>query len=265
MDIQMKERLKKIGAVLAPVKPFLEWLSELETSLASAWVRSSHNRLKMIQWGIPPQPENFDHHIDLYSEWQKTRDSDWIERGVYGAMVLKHGNVLELCCGDGFITRNCFSLTSDSIVACDFDPLILHTARRKNSAPNIRYVQADIRTDMPEGTFENIFWNSAIEHFTEHEISEVVKSIKARLSPDGIFSGHTIVENEDGIKQLSHHEYELKNKEDLLRFFTPHFRNVTVFETVYPERHNLYVWASDSELPFTSGWQGYITTVSSEK
>jgi hypothetical protein len=42
---------------------------------------------------------------------------------------------------------------------------------------------------------------------------------------------------------------------DLKRFLSPHFKNVTVFETVYAERHNLYFWASDSVLPFSDHWQ----------
>lgn len=259
MNIKIKRFLKTIVAAMSPLKPFLEWFCEAESAIASAWVRSSHMRLMMVQWVFPPQPESFDHHIDLYYYWQKSRDPGWLERGVYGSLALKRGKVLELCCGDGFITRNFYSLISESIIACDFDLHILKTARRKNSASNIQFVQADIRTHMPKGNFDTIVWNSAIEHFTEAEIREIMKSIKTRLTPSGIFFGHTISEKSDGIKQLSHHEYEFKNKEDLLRFFTPHFQNVTVFETVYPERHNLYVWASDGSIPFTAGWQDACT------
>ncbi len=42
--------------------------------------------------------------------------------------------------------------------------------------------------------------------------------------------------------------------QDLKRFLTPHFKNVRVFETIYPERHNLYFWASDAVIPFASDW-----------
>jgi hypothetical protein len=54
---------------------------------------------------------------------------------------------------------------------------------------------------------------------------------------------------------LPHHEYEFKSKEDLTRFFYPHFKNVKVFETLYPDRHNLYFWASDGIVPFMDGWK----------
>ena len=83
-------------------------------------------------------------------------------------------------------------------------------------------------------------------------------SIKDRLKLDGVLSGYTIVERDDGQKHIHQHEYEFASKEDLLRFLQPHFLNVVVFETIYPSRHNLYFWASDGPLPFTSGWNGSL-------
>jgi hypothetical protein len=35
--------------------------------------------------------------------------------------------------------------------------------------------------------------------------------------------------------------YAFKNKEDLRRIFTPHFKFVRVWETIYPTRHNLFI------------------------
>jgi hypothetical protein len=62
-----------------------------------------------------------------------------------------------------------------------------------------------------------------------------------------------MAEASDGKYALPHHEYEFKSKEDLLRFFRPHFRNVCVFETIHPDRHNLYFRAQDGTIPFISG------------
>jgi hypothetical protein len=108
---------------------------------------------------------------------------------------------------------------------------------------------------MPEGDFNNIVWDAAIEHFAETEIADLMLQIRQRLAKKtGVLSGYTIVERDDGIKHLHQHEYEFQSKEDLERFLKPHFRNVTVFETVFPERHNLYFWASDGVIPFAPGW-----------
>jgi SAM-dependent methyltransferase len=173
----------------------------------------------------------------------------WLERGVFGALALKGGDVLELACGDGFNARNFYSLRSRRVISCDFDP----TARRKNAAPNVEFMQADIRNAMPKGTFDNIVWDAAIEHFTPNEIASIMCDIKARLVPDGVLSGYTIVERAGG-KQLHTHEYEFQDMADLHRFLAPHFTNVKVFETFYPTRHNLYFWASDGTIPFAAEW-----------
>lgn len=59
-------------------------------------------------------------------------------------------------------------------------------------------------------------------------------------------------------KSLDQHEYEFKSMADLKRFFTPYFKNVIVFETIYPLRHNLYFWASDGIIPFSNNWEHWI-------
>jgi cyclopropane fatty-acyl-phospholipid synthase-like methyltransferase len=188
-------------------------------------------------------------------QWLETRNSLWLERGVFGSLAIKpNSNLLELACGDGFNARNFYSLRSRHVIAVDFDPNAIATANRRNSAPNVEFRLADIRLEMSEGAFNNIVWDAAIEHFTPEEIENLMNMIKSRLSKDGVLSGYTIVERADGKQSLSHHEYEFKSKYDLLRFFKGHFKHVTVFETIYPGRHNLYFWASNTTIPFDESW-----------
>jgi 2-polyprenyl-3-methyl-5-hydroxy-6-metoxy-1,4-benzoquinol methylase len=188
------------------------------------------------------------------TQWAKTNNSLWLERGVYGSLALKGGRLLELSCGDGFNAKHFYAHRSKEVVACDFDPTAIRTARRKNHAPNISYVLADIRTRMPAGQFANITWDAAIEHFTPEEIAAIMRNIKERLTGDGILSGYTLVESASGVKALHQHEHEFKDMRDLQRFLAPHFRNVRIFETIYPSRHNLYFWASDAAIPFSADW-----------
>lgn len=95
----------------------------------------------------------------------------------------------------------------------------------------------------------------AIEHFTPEEIDNILKDVKSVLAEKkGILSGTTIVERPEG-KSLSQHEYEFKSMEDLKSFFTPYFKNVYIFETIYPYRHNLYFYASDGAIPFEVEWK----------
>jgi hypothetical protein len=101
---------------------------------------------------------------------------------------------------------------------------------------------------LPAGPFDNIVWDAAIEHFTEAEIDKILQEIVQRLGSEGILSGYTLTEAADGKKSNALHEYEFKDKEDLRRFFTPHFKFVKVWETIYPTRHNLYFAASQTPI-----------------
>jgi SAM-dependent methyltransferase len=248
----MKNAIKRV------LRPFLEVIFGAEAALAARWAFGAHRRHMRAQWYLGPSPEFFDHYQDLFYLWVATRNSLWVERGAFGGLALKGGNVLELACGDGFNAKNFYSLRSRNIVACDFDPRAIALAKRKNAAPNVTHVLADIRQAMPGGCFENIIWDGAIAHFTPDEIAEIMSGIKSRLTTDGILSGSSLVEPEDGSRQYHHHEYEFHGMEDLARFLRPHFKNVKVFETIYPARRNLYFWASDGVLPFDPDWTAQI-------
>lgn len=206
-----------------------------------------------------PTPEWFDHNLDLYYLWGTDKGNCfWLERGVFSNLAIKPGaRVLELCCGDGFNAKYFYKYRAQEIYSCDFDKSAIAHANHINKNEKTNYFIADIRYNMPEGHFDNIIWDAAIEHFTPEEIDAIMKNIKQRLGDDGIISGYTLVEREDG-KSLEQHEYEFKSKEDLIRFFTPYFRNVKVFETMYPNRHNLYFYASDGVLPLSDDWEHMI-------
>jgi len=69
---KMDRLLRKASGHMSFVKPFLEWLVNCEVWMARRWVSNSHKRLMAVQWGVPPQPEHFDHHIDLFYQWLAT-------------------------------------------------------------------------------------------------------------------------------------------------------------------------------------------------
>jgi hypothetical protein len=241
---------------LSFAKPFLERLFSIEARASEWWASGAHHRLFLAQWGIFPLPEFFEHKVGLYWRWKATRSPHWVERGVFSLLAMSPGcRALELCCSDGFNAYYFYSNRAGSILCVDFDPKAVAYANKNFCAENLIYKVADIRTQMPEGSFDNIIWDTAMEHFTPTEICTLMTDIKKRLAPNGILSGHTMAEGADGKKALPHHEYEFKSKEDLLGFFAPHFRNVKVFETIYPDRHNLYFWASDGIVPFMSEWK----------
>jgi cyclopropane fatty-acyl-phospholipid synthase-like methyltransferase len=102
--------------------------------------------------------------------------------------------------------------------------------------------------DRVQDPFDNIVWDAAIEHFTEQEIDTLLKEIVGLLGDSGIVSGFTLTERDDGRKSNALHEYEFKDKDDLRRFFTPHFKHMRIWETIYPTRHNLYFAVSQQPV-----------------
>lgn len=221
----------------------------------------SHRFQYDYQWRSGEKtPEWFDHYLDMYSLWgQAGGNAFWLERGIFSLLALKSsGKVLELCCGDGFNAKFFYQYKAAEITAVDFDETAIDHAVKNNKAQNIHFKVADIRYDMPEGLYDNIIWDAAIEHFTQQEITDLMKKIKSRLNTRGTLSGYTIAKRKDGIKSLKQHEYEFVSKEDLFRFLVPWFKKVKVFETIYTNRHNLYFWCSDHEIPFELGWGAMI-------
>ena len=236
--------------------PFWKKVASLSRSFASY----THKMLFLSEW-CANNPENFDHNIDLYYMWPKYCIPHWLERGIYNVLamqIFENPIVCELCCGEGFNTKFFYSVNAEKIYACDFDSNAIAEAKRKHNRENIEFVVADIRYQIPDTSngkyFTNVIWDTAIEHFTEEEIDTIMRKIHDILSAtNGIVSGHTIVKRFEG-KSLEQHEYEFANMEDLKRFFSPYFKNVLVFETIYEDRHNLYFYASDGIIPFDNGW-----------
>lgn len=212
---------------------------------------ATHYLQYVLDWGIRPVPGWFDHHLDLQYLWHKTRTPLSWERGIFNLLAIREGaKLLELCCGDGFNAYYFYSIRAGSVFAVDLDAEAIRSANRYYVAPNLRYEIADIRTQMPDELFDNIVWDASLEYFNEEEIERLMRSIKARLGSNGVLSGYSIIQN----YCHDEHKYIFKSKSDLLNFLQPYFKNVKIFETQYPSRHNLYFYASEGGLPFDDEW-----------
>lgn len=208
-----------------------------------------------LEWEVGAEPEWFNHFNDQFWQWRLTRNPLWVERGCFNLLAMNQGaNVLELCCGDGFNSYHFYSIRAKKVLAVDFDKGAIAHAIKYNQTVNLTFEKRDIRNKFPSGKFDNVIWDAAIEHFTKSETKKILKKIKNSLSNTGILSGYTILRADNENKLHPLHEYEFKSKSDLLRFFTPFFRNVKVFETDYPKRKNLYFYASNGILPFDDNW-----------
>ena len=131
-------------------------------------------------------------------------------------------------------------------------------AWRFHKRPNVTYQVMDIREEFPTGKFETVIWDGAIEHFTESEIDSIMKKMRSVMTPGAKLVGYTVAESADA-PQLPTHETHFQGIVHLGGLLKRYFKNVRVFErlhpTLLPPRHNLFFYASDSNLPFDEGWE----------
>jgi SAM-dependent methyltransferase len=194
----------------------------------------------------------FDHHIDAQWRWMSTTDPSFLERGVFGNLAIEPGaRILELCCGDGFNARHFYAGRAREVVAVDASQDAIAHARRLHDAPNIAFEVSDIRSQLPDGPFDNAVWDTALEYFTDEDVAGVLRAVKARLRPGGVLSGHAVRTSDVDV----HLYRELHSKEDLARLLRMAFAHVCVFETASPSRVNYYFYASDARdsLPLADG------------
>lgn len=214
--------------------------------------RVGHHFQLRVEGVLTPHAEWFDHHIDVHWQWPATGRSSFIERGVYNSLAIELGaDVLELCSGDGFYTRNFYAPKARSVVAVDANREALSHARRVNRAANVRYESCDIRRSLPAGPFQNVIWDAALNHFTAEEAGDVLALVRERMAAGAVLSGYTEVED----LPYEYRRQSFRGKEDVVALLHRSFPHVIVFETPDPQRTNLYFYASDSaeRLPFAPG------------
>jgi SAM-dependent methyltransferase len=214
----------------------------------------AHSLQTLLEWEVLSHSDYFDHYLNLHN-WHASRNPMWTERGCFNLLAMKQGaEVLEICCGDGFNTYHYYSARAKRLLAVDHSPTAICHARKNHSAPNIEYRICNILDSCPEGKYDHIIWDDAAAFFTRNEIVELSHTMKTRLVELGIFSGCTYIEFPARVGQYPPDKTFFRSKEDLAALFSADFKNVKVFETIYPSRHNLYFFASDAVLPFDSGW-----------
>ena len=217
---------------------------------------SAHlHRFQMaLQWKMGDNPEYFDHFLDLHYQLTDKLQAFPFQRGVWSLFAFSQDTryVLDIACGDGFFTKQFYASTGANVMAIDFDPEAIQFASRFNNHERISYVLGDVRNGLPDGSFDVITFDAALEHFTEDEIHNLMIEIKDKLAKNGVLSGYTIKASETGRKHLHQHEYEPHSKEDLARFLKPYFGKVQVFETASEARTNYFFHATDGILPLDS-------------
>jgi cyclopropane fatty-acyl-phospholipid synthase-like methyltransferase len=122
------------------------------------------------------------------SQWQ----FDLLVRDVQSKIDLKpDDSVLDLCCGNGLITRQ-IAAKCKTVMAIDFSEALISIAQKYQSAPNIRYCCKSALDIGPEDLingepFTKIYMYEALQHFQPEDLAPLISRIGS------VCTGSTII------------------------------------------------------------------------
>ena len=189
-------------------------------------------------WGLLDIPW-FDHRID---HLRGPENWHWHERGVLAQRVMKPGGrVLDLCCGDGIYSGLVYAPHAAQVDAVDRDGLALAMARWRFRRPNLRFLRRDIVHDeLPAATYDTVCWFEAIEHFSVEAGHRVLAKVARALAPTGgVLIGSTSIFAHAG-GHNDEHDNEFLTVEQLQAFLAPHFAQVEIRTSPWPDRTAAY-------------------------
>ena len=151
-------------------------------------------------------------------------------RGFYCAEVIQPGDsLLDIGCGDGFLTLRFYGGKCSYIDALDIEPKAIQLALQNNNSPNIHYHLLDaVAKPFPNDKYDVIVLDGSIGHFSADVTDLLLNKIKNALKPNGIFVGSESLGRE-GCDHLQFF-YSLN---ELSALFKPYFVNIQMRSTQY--------------------------------
>jgi hypothetical protein len=126
---------------------------------------------------------------------------DMVNKDIIDVLALTENDILvDLCCGNGLCTYE-FRDVVQQIIAVDFAPQMIETAKKYKAAPNITYCLDNIFEFLE--AFNNnwnccptkFLMNGGLPYFTAEELKTILVNIK-KISNGNFISFFTIVPNE---------------------------------------------------------------------
>lgn len=102
----------------------------------------------------------------------------------------ENDSVVDLCCGNGLITRQLAPLVKD-VVGVDFTSGLIDAAKRYNGFHNIEYINSDVLRLDPEycSGFKKVIMYEAMQHFSEEELSVLLGELNNLGKGSRVFLG----------------------------------------------------------------------------
>lgn len=110
-----------------------------------------------------------------------------LEPGVLGRVVddfNPRGDVLELACGTGWLTRE-LARHADSLTAVDASGRMIQRARNETGAAAVCFVQADIFDWTPDRTYDVVFFANWLSHVPPSRFDDFWALVAHCIKPQG--------------------------------------------------------------------------------
>jgi trans-aconitate methyltransferase len=115
----------------------------------------------------------------------------WITQNIISKLRLcQTDEVIDLCCGNGLITRD-IAESASKIIGVDFSCGLIETAKSKSSAENITYVESDV-LNLTDDFFKQAskyYMYEALQHFCMERTRMLLKKVSCRKGPVLFFIG----------------------------------------------------------------------------
>jgi SAM-dependent methyltransferase len=200
--------------------------SALRESISIFILKNYYNSKLRREWKWSKTPPHFEDHRIFFFNFAFTKKNYgpyFLFRGFYTAELIRENDkVLDIGCGDGFLSKRFYSKRARIVDALDIDTDAINCARRYNFSENIKYYNINAISDsFPEQNYNIIAWDGAIGHFSLDSINKILKKIRHSLNNDGVFCGSESLglEGDD-------HLFIIKISNELYLLFEPFFRYV---------------------------------------
>ena len=196
-------------------------------------LRQNYQSRRLLDWNLARNwPHFFEQRLTLFQlGWGKECVGPYsLNRAFFASEVICDGDlVLDIGCGDGFITRSFVAPRAARADAIDIEPSAIRSARRRNSAANIRFfVRNAIEEPFPASEYDVIVWDGAIGHFSATDADRVLRKIRIALRPGGLFIGS------ESLGREGHDHFQFFDELDDIRgTLSRHFPIVELREETY--------------------------------
>jgi len=141
---------------------------------------------------------------------------NWGMHNFFLKHVNKNMTVLDIGCGEGFLTAKIASKTK-RVVAYDSNPKYIETAKRKNNASDIQYFIGDALKDLPKGRYDCVILSSILTFVGDVDLflNKLHGLTDTLLIRETRYDNHyfVLLSQEFGIKKSDYYEF---TKEELI-------------------------------------------------